>query len=679
MPDLTTPTRRTRPWPTEGLSYGGDYSPEQWPREVWQEDVRLMGEAGVNLVTLGVFAWSRLEPEPGRFDFAWLDEVMDLLHASGVRVDMATPTAAPPLWLHRAHPEVLPVDADGRRWSQGGRLGWCPSSPVFREHALRVVDALAEHVAGHPALALWHVSNELGGGNARCWCDVSAAAYQRWLAERHGTPEALDAAWGTAFWGHTATSFDQVLPPRSAGADLNPAAVLDFRRFSSDALLEHYLAEREVLERRTPGVPVTTNLMVHAGGAVADYATWAPHVDVVADDHYVVADDPRGWQELSCSADRVRGLAEGRPWLLMEHSTSTVVYQAHNRAKAPGEMLRNSLAHVARGADGALFFQWRASTAGAEQWHSAMVPHAGPDSDRFREVVELGRCLRALAEVQGSVVDRPQVALLVDVPSAWALEGFPLTSQVDPEERPLALHRALSDLGVVVDVVPPAADLRDYRAVVVPALHLVDDAAAEAVADVARRGGHVLVTHLSGIVDETARVRAGGYPGAFRDLLGVRSEELHPLQPGERVGLSDGGSATAWTELVRAVDAEVLVATATGALAGAPALTRRTLPGGGTAWYAATRPDAATERAHLGAFLAAAGVAPLLPDLPDEVEAVRRRGAGGSWLFLLNHGDVDHRVEGARGTDLLTGRHHDAAVVPAGAVVVLREEAGPAA
>ena len=675
MHDLRTPTRRDRPWATTGLSYGGDYNPEQWPREVWREDARLMQEAGVNVVTLGVFAWSHLEPAPGRFSFDWLDEVMDLLHAHDVRVDLATPTAAPPLWLHRAHPEVLPVDADGRRWSQGGRLGWCPSSPVFREHALRLVDALASHVADHPALALWHVSNELGGGNARCWCDVSAAAYQRWLADRYVSPEALDEAWGTSFWGHTATAFDQVLPPRSAGADLNPAAELDFRRFSSDALLDHFIAEREVLERRTPDVPITTNLMVHAGGAVADYASWVPHLDVVADDHYTTAADPRGWQELSFSADRVRGLAEGRPWLLMEHSTSAVLYQPHNRAKAPGELLRNSLAHVARGADGALFFQWRASTAGAEQWHSAMVPHAGTDSKVWREVVELGRCLRALGEVQGSVVDAPRVAVLADVPSAWALEGFPLTSQVDPEDRPLSLHRGLTELGVVADVVPPGADLSTYRAVVVPSLYLVSDETARAVAGVAERGGHVLVTYLSGIVDSTARVRTGGYPGAFRELLGVRSEELFPLQPGERVHLDDGSTATTWTELLRAEEAEVLASATTGALTGTPAVTRRVLPGGGSAWYVATRLEADGERALLRSFTEAAGAPPLVTGSPDGLEAVRRTGDAGSWLFLLNHADEDRRVPGVRGTDLLTGRRHeDGAVVPAGAVVVLREE-----
>jgi beta-galactosidase len=244
------------------LAFGGDYNPEQWPRSVWEDDVRLMREAGVNLVTVGVFSWALLERSPGTFTFDWLDDVVDLLHAHDVKVDLATATASPPAWLARAHPEMLPVRADGTVLWPGGRQGFCPSSPVYREHALRLCRAMAERYGDHDALALWHVGNELGSHNALCYCDVSAEAFRGWLAARYGDVDRLNDAWGTAFWSQHYESFDQVLPPRVAPAFPNPTQQLDFRRFSSDQLLANFVAERDVLRELSPGVTVTTNFLV---------------------------------------------------------------------------------------------------------------------------------------------------------------------------------------------------------------------------------------------------------------------------------------------------------------------------------------------------------------------------------------------------------------------------------
>src|SRR5690606_25905995 len=237
----------------------GDYNPEQWPEEVWAEDLRLMTEAGVNLVSLGIFAWGRLEVDDGTFDFGWLDRVLDGLAGAGIGVALATPTAAPPTWLLRTHPEILTVNADGRPNGQGARLGWCPSSTLFRDRAGRIVEALAQRYGSHPALRLWHVSNEIGNENARCYCDDTAAAFQGWLERRYGDVEALNQAWGTAFWGHHYRRFGDVLPPRNISGNHNPALLLDFHRFSSDELLGHYRFERDLLRRLTPDVPITTN------------------------------------------------------------------------------------------------------------------------------------------------------------------------------------------------------------------------------------------------------------------------------------------------------------------------------------------------------------------------------------------------------------------------------------
>ena len=385
-----------------GIAYGGDYNPEQWPEEIWVEDMALMREAGVNMVSVGIFAWALLEPAEGQYDFSRMDRLLDLLHQNGIAADLATPTAAPPAWFFVRHPEALPVDRDGRRLSYGSRQTFCPSSPAYRTAALRIARALADRYADHPAVAMWHIHNEYGCHNAACYCETSAEAFRSWLKAKYGEDlDALNHAWGTAFWSQWYYAWEQVLPPRATGADPNPTHLLDWRRFCSDELLSLCTAERDVLRAAAPSTPATTNFMVNFSIEALDYWRWAPELDIVSNDHYLQSTDPESQIDLALSGDLVRSMAGG-PWLLMEHSTGAVNWQPVNRAKQPGEMRRNALAHVAHGADGVAYFQWRAAKAGAEQWHSAMLPHAGTDSQIWRDVVQLGADLRTLGEVRGS-------------------------------------------------------------------------------------------------------------------------------------------------------------------------------------------------------------------------------------------------------------------------------------
>lgn len=669
--DLPAPTRFD--WIADGIAFGADYNPEQWPEELWPEDIALMQRAGVTSVSLGIFSWGLLETADGVWDWGWLDRIMDLLHDGAIGVNLATPTAAPPIWLLRAHPEIATVDADGHRTAQGGRLAWSPSSAVFRRYALRLVRAIAERYGTHPALRMWHVSNEIGNENGRCYSEETGAAFRVWLAERFGDVSRLNAAWGTAFWGHHYTSFDQVEPPRGARTGHNPGLLLDFERFTSDALIAHYRAERDELRRITPRIPITTNFMVMNTPGATDHEVWAREVDIVANDHYTIGADPFRHSELAFSADRVRGLVDGRPWMLMEHSTAAVNWQGVNRAKSAGEMARDSLAHVARGSDGILFFQWRASTAGAEQYHSAMVPHAGADSTIFRDVERLGATLKALAPVRGTRVEKARVALLFDHDAVAALRsGRKPSDLVDPMDMPIAVHRALTLRGIAVDVLPSSADLNGYAAVIVPTLYLTDDALPARLERLADGGAHVLVTYLSGIVDPENRVRSGGYPGAFRELLGIRVDEFFPLMAGESVSLDTGHSASVWLENVDARDAEVRARVTSGERSGIPTWTRRAL-GRGSASYLATRPDTEGLDAVLSDVLDAAGVVPVVASEPG-LDVIRRVGDGSSYLFLINHTDAE-RSASASGRDLMTGERYDGTVrVASGAVVVVEEE-----
>ncbi|MBG7696916.1 beta-galactosidase [Streptomyces sp. MC1] len=670
MPD-TSPRGLTR------LAFGGDYNPEQWPESVWQEDVRLMREAGVTMVSVGIFSWALLEPAPREYDFGWLDRVIGLLHENGIRVDLGTPTVVPPAWFYRAHPEALPVTAEGVRYEFGSRGAICHSNADYRAAAANITTRLAERYGDHPALALWHVHNEYGVPVSACYCESCADRFRRWLADTYGSVEAVNEAWGTAFWGQRYTDLAQINPPRATPTVGNPGQALDYKRFADATIRENFRAERDILHRLSPGVPVTTNFMTALSQCDSmDYWAWGREVDLVTNDHYLITDGRRTHVNLAMAADLTRSVAGGAPWLLLEHSTSGVNWQPRNPAKAPGQMARNSLAHVARGSEGAMFFQWRQSRRGAEKFHSAMLPHGGTGTRVWREVVELGASVGALDEIRGTRTEA-DAAMLWDWQSWWAQNlAWRPSEDHDPRERADSFYEALYDRHLTVDFAHPEADLSRYPLVVVPALYLMTEAAGNNVREYVENGGTLVVSYFSGIVDEYDAVHEGAYPGALRDVLGLTVEEFSPLLKDERVRLTgpDGSELTGdvWTEFVVPRGAETVWTYADGLTAGRPAVTRHRL-GRGTAWYVSTRLDAQGLDALVGWAADDAGLAPRA-DLPRDVEVVRRHGDSGTYLFVINHTAGDTKVPlDAPGTELLTGEAAAGRLaVPAGAVRVVR-------
>ncbi|MER6187434.1 beta-galactosidase [Streptomyces sp. NPDC001652] len=650
--------------PTPRLAFGADYNPEQWPREVWEEDVRLMQEAGVTIVSVAIFSWARLQPGPDEWDFGWLDEVMDLLHAGGIGVDLATATASPPPWLTTAHPEILPVTATGETLWPGARQHWRPTSPVFREHALRLVREMATRYADHPALVAWHVSNELGCHNIYDYSDDAARSFRDWLRARYGTLEALNHAWGTAFWSQRYSDWQQILPPRLAASHPNPTQQLDFKRFSSDALKDYLRAERDLLKGITPDVPVTTNFMVMGETKGMDYADWAEEIDFVSNDHYVLP-GPQSRDELSFSANLTSGIAGGRPWFLMEHSTSAVNWQPVNVAKRPGELARDSLLHVAHGADAVCYFQWRQSAAGAEKYHSAMVPHAGADSELFRAVAELGATLKALAPVAGSARESAKVGIVFDWDSWWASEqdSHP-TSLLDYRQEGLDWYSALLALGVRADLITTRSDFARYDVLIAPVLHVIPAELAKELTRYTEQGGHLVTTYFSGVVDQNDHIWLGGYPGALRELLGIRVEEFGPLLAEESVSLDDGSTGTLWTDRITLADerTEVLARYDSGNQAGRPAVTRRTTASG-SASYVSTRLGVAGLTSLLPRLLDPAGVTSELPaEARGRVELTVRGNAEEKFLFLVNRTDDTVPLPGFTG-DVLHGAAADDGLV----------------
>ena len=656
--------RRAYRWPQPlagqqaRIWYGGDYNPDQWPEEVWDDDVRLMKKAGVNLVSVGIFSWAKIETSEGVYDFDWLDRIIDKLGEAGIAVDLASATASPPMWLTQAHPEVLWKDYRGDVCQPGARQHWRPTSPVFREYALRLCRAMAEHYKDNPYVVAWHVSNEYGCHNRFDYSEDAERAFRKWCEERYGTIDAVNDAWGTAFWAQRMNDFSEIVPPRFIGDGnfMNPGKLLDFKRFSSDALKAFYVAERDALAEITPDLPLTTNFMVSAAGSVLDYDDWGREVDFVSNDHYFIPGEAH-LDELAFSASLVDGIARKDPWFLMEHSTSAVNWRPVNYRKEPGQLVRDSLAHVAMGADAVCYFQWRQSKAGAEKFHSAMVPHTGEDSAVFRDVCELGADLNALADngLLGTKLAKSRVAVVFDYESEWAAEHTATpTQKVHHVDEPLQWFRALADHGVTADVVPVSSNWDEYEVVVLPSVYILSEETTRRVRDYVANGGRLIVTYYTGLSDEKDHVWLGGYPGSIRDVVGVRVEEFMPMGddfpgvPG-RLGLSNGAVARDIADVIGSVDGSATVLETfrddpwTG-MDGAPAIVANTFGEG--------------RSVYVGARLGREGIAKSLPEILES-------------LGMAETGENDSRVlrverEGSDGSRFVFSfnRTHEAVQIP---------------
>lgn len=556
-----TPNRQPFAWPkllTEngrGIAFGGDYNPDQWSEETWDDDVCLMKKAGVNTVALAIFSWDRIQPQENRWDFGWLDRIIDKLGKAGIATDLASATATAPLWLYEKHPEVLPCDKFGHPVNAGSRQSWSPTSPVFKEYALTLCRKLAERYGANPYVTAWHMGNEYGWNNRNDYSDNALNAFRLWCERKYGTIGALNQAWGTTFWGQEMNSFDEVLIPRFMGADsmVNPGQKLDFERFGNDMLLDFYKAERDAITEICPDKPFTTNFMVSTDQCCMDYADWANEVNFVSNDHYFHEGGEMHLDELACSDALMDSFALGKPWYVMEHSTSAVQWKPLNMRKRKGETVRDSLAHVAMGADAINFFQWRASAFGAESFHSAMVPHAGEDTKLFRQVCELGETLQTLADagVQGSELERSDTAILFSAESEWATRSQTLPSmKLNHWHDVRDWYRAFLDAGTRADIMPLKYDWSDYKTVVLPTVLMLSAVDTRRLADFAAAGGRVVVGYATGLIDENFHTWLGGYPGAgnglLRDMLGIRGEEFNILGSGvegepEAIRLGAGG------------------------------------------------------------------------------------------------------------------------------------------
>jgi len=616
------------------ILYGGDYNPEQWPEEVWEEDVRLMVEAGVNFISLGIFAWAFLESAPGRYDFSWLRRVLDLLDRNKIGVCMATATASPPAWFTRKFPESRPVNSDGVMLDLGSRQHYCPNSPEYRQYADRLVIRLTREIGSHPAVKMWHLNNEIGCHVQACFCPRCDAAFRSWLLKKYVTLDNLNEAWGTAFWSQHYTDWEQICTPRRMPTFKNPGHFLDYRRFFSEALGSVAWAELAVIRSEGNTLPSTTNGIGFY--PPCDYFKWYGPLDVASWDSYP---DPVVGLAAARSAafghDLNRSMKSGRPFLLMEQVTSQVNWRPVNMLKPPGVMCAQNYQAVARGADACMFFQWRASKAGAEKFHGALVPHYGASGRIFREVKELGQKLKSLDSVVGQSCSSG-ITLLASWDNRWAVELESKPTQFCYGTILEEIHGICWDLNLMTNIAPPAWEISpDCKLIIAPLCYMLSADEADRLRQFVAAGGILVITYFSGIVDEREHIGLGGYPSMLTDVLGIRVEEWQPYpeSQGNTIRWSDGhrSPVSRFAEVLHTTGARVLANYEEDFFAGGPAVTENSF-GTGRAFYVSTHLSPAEWRNLISRAADEAGL--MAPAQTSAgVEAVQR----GNHLFLINH------------------------------------------
>lgn len=671
--------------------HGGDYNPDQWrhvPGTV-DEDFRLFKLAGVNSVSVGIFSWAAIEPSEGVYDFGWLDDIMDRCAKDGMAVVLATPSGAKPNWMAEKYPEIRRRTSYGwcvepQQDLQAGRHNHCLTSTVYREKVAGIDRILAERYGNHPALALWHISNEFGG---ECRCPHCMQAFREWLQKKYGTLEAMNQAWWTGFWSHTFSSWSQIVAIDTTIDGL----VLDWKRFVSDTTASFLKNEADALKSVNPDIPVTTNFMGFY--EPLDYNRLAKFIDVASWDNYPPYHDRPGMAERTAASraimhDLCRSFKKA-PFLMMESSPGPVNWMPVNRLLRPGVHRLKSIQAVAHGSDSVQYFQIRKGRGGCEKFHGAVIDHVGDDSPRmFREVAGVGRDLESIRDVLGSSTPA-EVAIVNDWENRWALNNAQGPSEQAKDLIGNGLHANYIPYwkrGVPVDVVSPEDDLSKYKIVVAPLCFLVQDGFAEKVEKFVAAGGTFVTTFLSGVVDKNCLVSRGGFPGPFKGICGIWAEETDYLYPdesntvsfeaGNSLGVSGEFTVKYVCEVVHAQDAESLASYEKDFYKGCPALTLNRYGKGQALYIAAHGGDDFYSAVH-GALVEKLGLRrAIASDLPEGVAATIREKNGRAFIFVQNYANEEREVDLGSGKfrDLLSSAEQSGKVMlPPYGVMVLEE------
>jgi beta-galactosidase len=666
---------------------GAAYYPEQWPRERWDIDAQLMRDAGLSVVRVAEFAWSRLEPSPGTYELDWLDEAVGVLADAGLDVILGTPTAAPPPWLIARHPEILPVRGDGRVQEFGNRRHYCPNQPTYQSASAAVVTAMAERFGSDDRVMAWQIDNELGG---RCYCDACAEGFQAWLRSRYDTLDVLNEVWGTVFWSQVYDDWSQIHLPDGSPVPMpsafgfgrnppNPGLALDYRRFMSDSLIGFLKLQTEILRARCdPRQPITHNLMGF-GFSEIDYFALAEEIDVVSWDNYPILDTSKRWTKPALAGDAMRGLKSAPVWVL-EQQVGPLGWELV-RTPQRGETRLLAWQAIAHGAEIVSFFRWRTARYGTEQhWHG-IIDADGRVGRRYEDVRELASEIAEVADRLADAQPSADVALLHDYDARFALQIQPTNPALLYEQTVHTHYEALRGLGLGVDVVGIRSDLGRYRVVAAPALYVMDEGTAATLTQYVESGGMLVLAPRAGVKDRCNAIPERPLPAWLDELVGARVVDYMSLEPDAAASLTGAveGAVHGWYEELDVGDATTVASYMDGPFAGSAAITRRHV-GAGVVVYVAGVADEPTLRSLyrlLGDELELA-----LFDVPAGVEVAPMRGPSGDLLFLLNHTDVQQVV------DLGPGEWHDhvggvggdrVTLAPRGLALAERGAQGPSA
>jgi beta-galactosidase len=649
------------------MYFGVDYYPEHWvypysgtpenPEACWAEDVALMREAGFNAVRMGEFTWGLCEPEEGQYDFAWLRRAMDLMHAAEIKVILATPTAAPPIWLTKKHPDILPLDENLLAKHAGTRRAVCLSSDAYWDYSKRIVTAMAQALGDHPSLMAWQIDNAIGGNfTEESFNEATREEWHFWLQAKYETIQNLNEKMGR-HWGQVVSAWDEVPMPLRAPTAHNPALVLDWRRFCSDTIVQYVKMQADLLHELTPNCPVTTNLkpLVHR----FDHFDLAEVLDFVAAESSAVVRAKSA--ETACEIDMLRSLkksgirtpdGETGFWVI-EHKAGNVTWQDVNSLVRPGVVRMFTYQLISRGADAILFFRWRQPRMGTEQFHGAVMPHQRRKENRvFREISQLSEEIKLLAPTLKDTHVVPEVCILYSHYNDWALQQpnqpnrhFRLREHIQ------LIYTALHDRNILVDFARPSDDLSKYRLVFAPSLFLLAGGEADLLKLYVQNGGTLVGTFNTGLVDEHHMAPDTGYPHDLTDLFGMEVVEFDPLPPNEENHLTFKGAfqtshlhpARLWCDIIEPRECQVLATYAKDFYAGKPAVTMNTF-GLGKAIYIGTQSHQHFYYDLVVWLRQICSLHPLIK-VPDTVEVSLRQKEGTKVFFLLNHQNTPVRLQ----------------------------------
>lgn len=637
----------------EQLLHGGDYNPEQWLEypEILEQDISYLKKAHINEVSLGIFSWSMLEPEEGRFEFQWMESIIDRLYQNGIYVILATPSGAKPKWMTDKYHEILRVDDTRHRNLYGERHNHCYSSHIYREKTRIINMELAKRFGNHPGVIGWHISNEYGG---ECHCEICQEEFRKWLKEKYQTIDNLNNAWATTFWSHRYNDFWQIESPSRIGEASLHGLNLDWKRFVTDRTVDFVRHEVKAIRDAGSDKPTTVNLMYDYRGL--NYHKFKDVVDIISWDNYPQwhkKEEKLTAMDNGMQHDIMRSIKK-QPYLLMESCPAATNWQPVSKVKKPGMLHAASLQAIAHGSDSVQYFQIHQSRGSSEKFHGAVITHqmvslegtAGKETRAYREVTKVGESLKRLAEVVGSEV-KAKAAVVFDWENRWAMEDAqgPRNAGLYYKEAVEKPYYALRKQGLDVDVIDMEQELQDYQIVVAPMLYLFRNNFEEKVRDFVSKGGQFVLTYWSGIVDETDLCFLGGTPHGLMDVMGISSTEIDALYDweentgipveGNSLGLEKSWKCKNLCDLVEVSTAEVLAVYEDDFYQGLPTVTRNSF-GAGTSYYVCADFEQGFYDELLKKIVKEAKIETLLKEIPEGVEVSSRAGDSGRYLFVQN-------------------------------------------